>query len=114
MKDDVLGKVVEVEKEIQKKLEKEKLKAGQWLKKIRAETEKEVSRIEDVLKKSFLDELKAIKTYAQQRASEILKEERKKAAILEKTGDDILRKIVSRHLKQILPGEKNDYENVKS
>jgi len=114
MEDDVLRKVVEIEKEIQQKLGKEKLKAGQWLKKIRAEAEKEVSRIEDALKKSFADELEAIKNQAQQRAAEIVKAERKKAAILEKTGDDIVRKIVSRHLKQILPGEKSDYKNVKS
>ncbi|KPJ99138.1 MAG: hypothetical protein AMK71_10185 [Nitrospira bacterium SG8_35_4] len=114
MEDDVLGKVVETEKEIQQKLEREKLKAAQWLEKIRAEAEKEVSATEDILKKSFADELHEIKRNAEQRASEIVIEEREKAAMLEKTGDDFLRKIISRHLREILPGEKNDYEDVKS
>jgi vacuolar-type H+-ATPase subunit H len=114
MEDDVLGKVVETEKEIHQKLEQEKLKAAQWLEKIRTEAENEVSKTEDNLKKSFGDELQEIKKNAEQQASEILKEGRKWSAILEKTGDDILRKSISMHLRQILPGEKNDYEDVKS
>lgn len=114
MEDDILGKVVETEKEIQQKLKQEKLKAGQWLDKIRTAAEKEISSIEDDLKKSFADALEAIKKDVEQQASEMLKKEQEKAAMLERAGDDILRKIIFRHLGQILPGEIYDYEDVKS
>ena len=50
MEEDILGKVVEVEKEIRQLLETEKEKSEQWLAKARDDAGKEVDRTKEDLK----------------------------------------------------------------
>lgn len=113
MKDDVLGKVLEVEKEIQKKLELEKNKCREWLEKIASETEAKVLQEEKELTESLQESVHTAKIAAEKQAAEVLREAHAKAETLGTLNDETLKRIILRHISKILPGELDDSQDVK-
>ncbi|MDA8083284.1 MAG: hypothetical protein M0024_06475 [Nitrospiraceae bacterium] len=105
MEDDVLSKVVAVEKEIQQRLELERTNAREWLEKTRAEQERKFLEEKTGIEKES-DSLygQAVKD-AEARAAEMLDEAREEAARLEKEDDEVLARIVMKHIVGILPGK---------
>ena len=103
MKDDVLGKVVEVEKNIQSRIKSETVKAQEWLGKIKSECAEKISEHErdeiGTLQKAVLN----AGAEAENKASGILNEAREKAKQIETLNDDTLKRIIMRHITGILP-----------
>mgnify|MGYP001573073268 FL=1 len=103
MEDDILSKIVEVEKEIQERLEIEKNKAHEWLEKVKKDAEKELITAEKELNESLNQELQDAKQHAEKKASEILLDAQTKAERLEKLSDEILKTVILKHIIRILP-----------
>jgi hypothetical protein len=92
--------VVEVEKEIRQRLTIEQKKVQEWLEEVKKEAEREV-----LANKSDVQEnLSRVVDEARIRAERITGEARAYAEKLEGLGEDVLKKIVVRHLSRILPG----------
>ena len=104
MEDDVLSRVVAVEKEIQQRLELERTNAREWLEKTRAEQERKFLEEETLIKKESDSVYGQAVKDAEARASEMLDEAREEAARLEKEDDEVLARIVMKHIDGILPG----------
>ncbi len=113
MEDDILSKIVEVEKEIQERLEIEKNKAHEWLEKVKKDAEKELITVEKELNESLNQELQDAKQHAEKKASEILLDAQTKAERLEKLSDEILKTVILKHIIRILPGKQYDSQDVK-
>lgn len=109
----MLGEVVEVEKEIQKKLELEKIKCREWLEKLSSETEEKVLQVENQLKESMQESVQNAKIKADHQAAEILREAHATSEMLGNISDETLRRIILRHIIKILPGEIDDRQDVK-
>ena len=103
MEDDILSKIVEVEKEIQKRLEIERNTTQEWLEKIKKDTEKELIMAEKELKESLNKAVQDAKSNAEKKASEYLLDAQTKAKRLEKLSDEILKTVILKHIIRILP-----------
>jgi Skp family chaperone for outer membrane proteins len=103
MDKDVLATVIETEKEIEERLEREREKAAQWLeninKEIEAETAAEVRKMED----SRRTAIAAAREAAEKRASGMLREVREQSRHLSQISDEILKRIIEDHLDRIRP-----------
>ena len=113
MEDDILSKIVEVEKEIRKRLEIERNTTQEWLEKIKKDTEKELIMAEKELKESLNKAVQDAKSNAEKKASEILLDAQTKAERLEKLNDEILKMVILKHIIRILPGKQYDSQDVK-
>jgi predicted adenine nucleotide alpha hydrolase (AANH) superfamily ATPase len=105
MEEDILSKVIEVEKEIQKGLETEKVKAQEWLEKIKKESEEEIMKEEYRLKEAFESALEESGAYAERKSSEVLSEAVLLAERLKSMPDETLSEIITRHIMKILPAK---------
>ena len=105
MEEDILGKVVEVEKEIHHRLEAEKEKSAQWLAKAREDAGKEVNRTKEDLNGSLDAAIKEARAVSEKKASQIIEDAKLSAEKLERLGSEELRKIILRHISTILPGD---------
>jgi len=103
MEDDILSKIVEVEKEIQERTEIEKNKAHEWLEKVKKDAETELATVEKELYESLNQELQDAKQHAEKKASEILLDAQTKAERIEKLSDEILKTVILKHIITILP-----------
>lgn len=105
MEGDILSKVILAEKEIQQRLDLERTRARERLEKAKAEGERtfleEDARIKDESAGLFE---RAVKD-AEARAAEMLEEARAEAARLEKVDDEVLTRIIMKHIIRILPGK---------
>jgi Skp family chaperone for outer membrane proteins len=103
MDKDVLATVIETEKEIEERLEREKEKAAQWLenvgKEIEAETAAEVRKMED----SQHAAVAAAREAAEKRASLMLREVQEQSRRLSRISDETLKRIIGDHLDRIRP-----------
>jgi gas vesicle protein len=100
MENDILKGIVEVEKEIRQHLTIEQKNVQEWLEEVKKEAEREV-----LANKSDVQEnLSRVVDEARIRAERITGEERAYAEKLEGLGEDVLKKIIVRHLSRILPG----------
>jgi vacuolar-type H+-ATPase subunit H len=104
MEEDILGKVVEVEKEIRHRLETEKEKAAEWLAKAREDAEKEVNRTKEDLKGSLDAAIKEARAVSGEKASKMIGDAKLSTEKLDGLGSEELRKIILRHISTILPG----------
>ncbi len=114
MKEDILGEVIEVEKEIQKRLEVEKNKSQEWLEKVKRDAQKEILTEENSLKGSLEKAVKEAQLNAEKKASNISNDAHAKAERLENLSDEILKGIILRHITRTLPGQEHDNQDVKS
>lgn len=103
MEKDILSQVIEVEKEIQKCIEAEKIKAHEWLEAVKKESQEqcllEEKKINDSLQQFLAEESKQ----AEARAAEI---ERQAAITAERLGQmktEVLTGIIEREVARILP-----------
>lgn len=114
MSDDVLGDIIEVEREISGQISSEKKKAGEWLEKVRAEAAEKVLAAENDLKASFDREAGLAKREAEEKAGLIIHEAAVRAGYLHDLNDETLKRVVIKHLRRILPGERHDRPDVKN
>ncbi len=105
MEEDILGKVVEIEKEIHQRLETEKEKSAEWLAKAREDVEKEVNKTKEDLKGSLDAAIKEARAVSGEKASQIIEDAKLSAEKLEGLGSEKLREIILRHISTILPGD---------
>ena len=104
MEKDILGGVIEVEKEIQERLKNEKKKSQEWLENEKRDAEKQLPLEETALKEAFQKAVEDAKLNAEHKASEVVNKAHADAEMLKGIRDETLKKIVSRHLHRILPG----------
>ena len=105
MEEDILGKVVEIEKEIRQRLETEKAKSEQWLVKAREDAEKEVNRTKEDLNGSLNAAIKEARAFSEKKALQIIEEANLFAEKLEGLESEKLKEIILRHISTILPGD---------
>jgi hypothetical protein len=102
MDDDILSKVVEVEKEVQLGIEKDI--SHEWLENVKRDAEEKILREEKELKIALNEAIKKTNINSEKEAVEIIKNADKEADKLERLGNDILKKIILKHIYRILPG----------
>jgi len=103
MEDDVLARVISVEKEIQTSLEAERGKAGEWLEGVKKEAEEEFVKGEEQTREVFRKSTERSKDEAVARAAKIVKNAEEKASRLLALNDETLREIIRRRLHMIMP-----------
>lgn len=104
MEKDILSEVIEVEKEIQQCLEREKAKAREWLDAAKEEAAKELARSEEEINGAFERALADAEQEAVLGAAEIVREAETRAERLRTLDDGTLRDIVKKQIGTILPG----------
>ena len=104
MDDHILSQVVEVEKEVQQRIEIEKKKSQEWLVNAKSEEDEKVLLEEKKLEKSVNESISKARVNAQKKAEAIINDAHIEAERLGKLGDDILKKIILKHFIKILPG----------
>ena len=114
MDEDVLSTVMEVEREIQEKLEAERRKAREWLERVRADAGRSYAASEERFKKSSEKAVADALADVEARAADLLSRATLEAERLVHLGDETMRKIMARYLPRILPGEhEHDRQDVK-
>ncbi len=103
MEDDVLTRIISVEKEIQASLESERSKAREWLEEVRRETEGEFVKAEARIREASQKSLAKARKEATIKAENIVSEAEDEAARLRNLDDETLRGIIMRRLAMILP-----------
>ena len=104
MDKDILSEVIEVEKDIQKRLELEKEKACLWLEQARKDLKEEFAREEQNIAASLKRFTEEAKQDAEIKSAEILKEAMLKNSRFASVNNGTLTGIVEKHLCKILPG----------
>lgn len=112
MEKNILGKVVEAEKEIQERLDAEKAKADTWLNEIRTGAEKSLSETENKLKAALENRIKEASAEAEKKADSIIRAAGSTADKLRNISDNDLKEIISKHIIKILPGGQYDSKDV--
>ncbi len=104
MEKDILGQVIEAEKELQQCLDREKVKAREWLEVVKKECEEEFireeQRIKEMLEKSTADAV----SKAHVKAAGIISQAEREAERLGRVPDEVLSKLVAKQINRILPG----------
>ena len=104
MESDILSQVIATEKKIQQSLDLEKIKAREWLERMKKECEEEFIREEDKIKKS-LDNLTAeAAREAGGEAAGIVSRAKAEAERLGRLQAETLSRIVAKQIAGILPG----------
>ena len=114
MEKDVLSTIIEIEKEIEERLESERRKAVQWLDSAKKEIEVELAANVRELKDSLMESVDIARENAEKQASAILSEAAKQSRLLSEIGDETLKRIITEHLRRILPGSDYDCQDVQS
>lgn len=104
MEKDILSQVIEVEKEIQKCLESEKVKIREWLEGVKKESEEEFFREELEIKQSLDQSLREATKQSETAAAQILSEAADAAERLRRLKAETLTGIIERQIARILPG----------
>lgn len=103
MGEDILSKVIAAEREIQQRLELERTSARELVDKAKDERERKLLEEEGKIKEKFSISFGQAVKDAESRASEMLEEARAEAARLENLDDELLKRIITKHLVRILP-----------
>ncbi|MGE5894157.1 MAG: hypothetical protein ACM34I_08895 [bacterium] len=103
MEKDILNEVIEVEKEIHKSLELERAKTQEWLEAVKKEAEETFNQEREKLQGAYTEALAQAVHDAEAKASVILREAEEKAGRLGQVPDEILNRIVMKHIRRILP-----------
>jgi len=114
MEKDVLATVIEIEKEIEERLQIEKLKSDKWLNSEKREIEVEMTAMVRELEESLQEAVSIARENAEKQASTILNESAKQSRLLSEIGEEILQRIITEHLRKILPGSGHDSQDVQS
>lgn len=103
MKENLLSAVVEVEKELARSLETENIRAKEMLDNLRQDSEQKISEEEKRLQEALNQAITSSDIRAEERAASIMEKADATASRLERTGDDVLKGIIRKHLTRILP-----------
>ncbi|MEW6601204.1 MAG: hypothetical protein AB1499_09555 [Nitrospirota bacterium] len=103
MKDDLLSEVVKVEKELARVLEKENEGARKMLVDLRKDSDRSISEEKKQLQEALNQAITASDIRAEKKASDIMEKADATASRLERTGDDLLKEIIRKHITRILP-----------
>jgi hypothetical protein len=103
MKDNVLGAIVEVEKEIAGNLAHEKSSAAEFLGELRSDSEKEILREEKHLQFALDKAVSEAVANLEKKASQILEDADAYANTLAILSDDVLKALIRKHIARILP-----------
>jgi len=103
MKEDLLSTVVEVEKELEQNLENEKIRAREMLDTLRREAEQEISEEEKRLQEALDQAITASLIRAEKRSSGIMEKADATVSRLERISDEVLKRIIRKHIARILP-----------
>jgi len=103
MEKDLLGEVIEVEKELQRCLEEERARSKEWLEQARNEFEKEAAQEESLIQRSAERSREQAEQEASRRADKIVKQAERLAGRLGALRNDSVSRIVKDHLRTILP-----------
>ena len=104
MEKDILSEVIETEKEIQKCLELETQKAKEWLEDVRKKAALELTQAEQEYTTALELAMADAEKEAAARALAVRKNSEMQADRLGKLDDRILKSILERRIKRILPG----------
>jgi hypothetical protein len=104
MENNILRDIIDVEKEIQQSLEREKVKAREWLDARKKEIESDSALQEQNIRQSYQQARDKAEQEASQIASELFELSRRQTDRLAHLENDILSKIVTNHISKILPG----------
>ena len=66
------------------------------------------------LKDSLMESVDIARENAEKQASAILSEAAKQSRLLAEIGDETLKRIITEHIRRILPGSENDCQDVQS
>jgi hypothetical protein len=114
MEKDVLAAVIEIEKEIEERLESERRKISRWLDNAKKEIEAELAAEAGHLEDSIGAAVSAARETAEKRTSAMLLEMEEQSRRMSGTGDETLSRIIAEHIGRILPGNDRDSKNVQS
>jgi vacuolar-type H+-ATPase subunit H len=103
MEKHILSNVIMVEKEIRERLEVEKKRSQEWLKKENQKVEQEVTAAERQLQEALRSAMKNAERNAEKKASEIINRAHTRARMLKEAKDEKLRKIIIKHITKIIP-----------
>lgn len=104
MEKDILADVIETEREIQKCLELEAQKAGEWLEQVRRKTALEHERAEREYRAACERTREDAEREAVARATIARKESEREADRLRRLDDRFLKDVVEKRIRRILPG----------
>ena len=104
MERDILSEVIEAEKEIQQCLDLEKIKAHEWLERVKKECEEEFIREEKNIKKSLEKSTAEAAREAGDKAAGAVSRATADAERLGRLQAEALSRIVAKQIDSILPG----------
>ncbi len=104
MEKDVLSQVIEAEKEIQQCLDLEKIKAREWLERVKKDCEEEFIREEKNIKESLERAVAEAAREADARAAGAVSRATAEAERLGRVEEETLSRIVAQQVAVILPG----------
>ncbi|HXX54147.1 MAG TPA: hypothetical protein VEI28_06210 [Thermodesulfovibrionales bacterium] len=102
MEKDILGKVIEVEKEIQERLSEERKKAHEWLEGVTKKIEKDATIQEQQLRESYTKDREDSRSEAERKASRIVKDAETLARHCRELSDETLERVVQKYVVRIL------------
>lgn len=103
MEDDVLARVISVEKEIQACIERQRAEAQEWLETVRKEAEEEYKKAEEFISESSQRFLEQARGETIAKAGLIVSGAADKAAKVLQLGSETLSRAVAGRLNMILP-----------
>ena len=112
MDDDILSKVVEVEREVRQKLDIERKMSQEWLETVKKEAEDRVLAEEIGLMKAVDEAMEDARSGAGEKTAAIINSAAKEAERIRGLSDGTLKETVLKHISLILPGRHHDSENV--
>ncbi len=104
MENNILREIIDVEKEIQLSIDKEKVSIGEWLDAKKKEIEQEAAKEEKDIVASFEQAREHTIRDAAKRASELISEAEKQSDRIKHLKSQTLSGIVINHIHKILPG----------
>lgn len=104
MEKDILSEVIETEKEIQKCIEQEMKKAKEWLEEVRKNAALELAQADKEYTTALEQAMADAEKEAAARAMEVRKNAELQADRLGKLEDSVLKSILEKRIKRILPG----------
>jgi hypothetical protein len=104
MDNNILRDIIDVEKEIQQSLEREKMKTREWLDVRKKEIESDSVLQEQNIRQSYQQSRENAEREASKIASELFEQSKLQTERLAHLENDVLSTIVTNHISKILPG----------
>lgn len=98
-----ITRIVTVEKEIQEKIEAEKLKAEQWLEEIKKKTVEDLVRIEEEVKRTYNERLSLLEKEIRNNARNIIEEAVRWHQWVINLKEDELKAVLLKFITRIIP-----------